>query len=498
MMGARWYFSLIFVGFALLAHAAECGSCHPREAKAYAQSAMARSWSRPDVPASGTLEHPKSGSKLTIWTDSDGMHHRLDEQGQTANYTIAYQIGANRFGSSFLIRIQDFLFQSPASWYSSRQAWDLTPGYETEHGLDFDHPITSGCLFCHTGSLRLLGSSDDRFADPPFTAISCERCHGDGESHREHPSRQNIVNPKRLEPRARDSVCEQCHLEGEARILNPSRDWWDFNPGMRWEEVAATYVDHAAPGLKAVSHSEQLAASRCSVGSQRQLWCGTCHNPHGEISQTDVCRSCHGTLPTAHVQNPPQCVSCHMPKREATNVAHTAVTDHTIPRLPRRLVDAAPSRSPELVAWREPDTELLRKRDLGLAKLASGDPKEIEQGYRILGGVSRDGDAAVLTGLGSVLLQQRHAKLAVQFFEQAAALHPRIGSYALYLGVALREAGQIGRAVNELQRAIELNPSLARAYRELADTYRLLGQEQQAHQTMERFRRFMPQTLSDR
>ncbi len=50
----------------------------------------------------------------------------------------------------------------------------------------------------------------------------------------------------------------------------------------------------------------------------------------------------------------PDCTQCHMPSTASSDIAHTAVTDHSIPRRPNsgpRLENAAPASLPQLVTF---------------------------------------------------------------------------------------------------------------------------------------------------
>ena len=217
-----------------------CARCHPSEAAAFERSPMGRSVGPPSVFAEGRVTHKLSGSTIAIHRDGSLLEHRLERSGAVAEYPVAYSVGAGIVGYSYMVRLGQYLFQSPVSYYTQTQSWDLTPGYEAERHLDFTHQISSGCLFCHTGSVNLIGRTASQFGDPPFTPISCQRCHGSPAAHLQNPIAGSIVNPAKLAPSRRDSVCEQCHLEGEVRILNPGRDWWDFQAGQAAESVFVT------------------------------------------------------------------------------------------------------------------------------------------------------------------------------------------------------------------------------------------------------------------
>ena len=192
-----------------------------------------------------------------------------------------------RLDSVTLLRFLQFLFQSPASYYSQAGAWDVTPGYEPERVLDFTHPITEGLRVLPFRIVLIwLPAPTTNSVQPALSPISCERCHGPAQAHLQKPVPGSIVNPAKLLSAARDSVCEQCHLEGEVRVLNPGKHWQDFQPGNTLETVFSTYLVRAAPGLgdKAVSQAEQLSLSRCARESAGRLWCGTCHDPHSSAT----------------------------------------------------------------------------------------------------------------------------------------------------------------------------------------------------------------------
>lgn len=508
--------ALLFACLAMGGAEQPCVRCHPSETAAFERSPMGRSVGAPSVFAEGRIVHKLSGSTITIEQRGPVLEHRLEERGVAAKYPVAYSVGAGIVGYSYMVRLGRYLFQSPASYYTQTKSWDLTPGYETEAHLDFTHEISSGCLFCHTGSVNLIGGTANQFGDPPFTPISCERCHGSSAAHLKNPVPGSIVNPARLAPASRDSVCEQCHLEGEVRVLNPGRDWWDFQAGQAAESVFVTYLRTGPSGtLRAVSQSELLARSQCARQSGGRFWCGTCHSPHGNQSHANqphanqqnraqalrqVCLSCHSDL-FAHHQAAAECVSCHMPRLRPTNVAHSAITDHSIPRIARAPQPEVRSADSEPKAWREPDPALVR-RDLGLAyfDLASSThaAPDLRQAYQILSQLpphARQDDPAVEADLGSLLLAQGEAQLAIRMFARASAQDPSNARYIYCLGTALERAGKMEEAVQELKRSIEIDPSQPDAYLELAQLYKKSGRETESRNALREYLRFMPQNI---
>jgi hypothetical protein len=464
---------------------------------------MGRSVSAPTVLSGGRVVHKLSGSTIEIEARGPVLEHRLYEHGASAKYPVAYSVGAGMVGYSYMVRVRDYLFQSPVSYYTQTKSWDLTPGYETESHLDFTHQITSGCLFCHTGTVNWKQGSRNEFADPAFTPITCERCHGPSAAHSRNPVEGSIVNPAKLLGARRDSVCEQCHLEGEDRVLNPGRDWWDFRAGMATESVFVTYVGGSQRDLKAVSQSELLARSRCARESGGKLWCGTCHSPHGAAKNLkQACLGCHADLFAAGRHAAADgCESCHMPRLRPTNVAHSAVTDHSIPRRPVQSVSAGKQLPPR--AWREPEPSL-RERDLGIAYFdlaaSSHTEPDLREAYRILAHLpprERE-DPVVEADLGSILLASGQTPFAIRMFESAAALDRSNARYVYCLGAALERADKNEEAIRELQRSIALDPSQPDAYLELSRVYKKIGRGEESKKILRDYLRLMPQNITIR
>lgn len=50
--------------------------------------------------------------------------------------------------------------------------------------------------------------------------VGCERCHGPGSEHVQHPTRGNIVNPDQMDSVAANDTCIQCHSQGRP-LTNP-------------------------------------------------------------------------------------------------------------------------------------------------------------------------------------------------------------------------------------------------------------------------------------
>ena len=438
------------------------------------------------------------------------MRQKLERGGFTANYDIGYFVGSGSEGRSYLIEIAGRLFQSPASYYTDRKAWDVSPGFQNERDLDFDRPITAECLYCHADRPRPLPFALNSYETPPLAggAITCSRCHGSPERHLASPGKDSIVNPAKLKPALRDAVCEQCHLAGEARIVNPGRQLSDYRPGEALEDTLSVYVFDAASSrtpFKVISHSEQLAASECARASGGRMWCGTCHDPHNDPAQPaayyrERCEQCHSPASLSqHAKPAIDCVGCHMPRRQAYDGGHTAFTDHRIQRIPG--TETASAAVPDkLWPWRAPKATLAA-RNLGLAHISAGERHQSEthlnEGFRLLATLEPEllDDPAVLTSVGAVLQRKGVPREAARRFARAAELEPRDARHHLNLAVALTDAGDTERAIRSLETAIALDASLWDAYVLLSEIHEKAGHPEKRRQVLEQYLRFMPQSI---
>jgi predicted CXXCH cytochrome family protein len=432
------------------------------------------------------------------------MFQSLSEDGLSAEYAIPFRIGAGKVGYSYAAQVGDFLLESPASYFK-KFGWDSSPGFAGTEMLDFNRVLTNRCLFCHSNARGL--SEDRALHGQQPAAIGCERCHGDPAEHLRRPSAGSIVNPAKLPMRARESVCEQCHLEGVARILNPGKTLFDFKPGMDLEATLAIYVaKQTSPDVKAVSQMEQLAASQCARQSGGRLWCGTCHNPHGEAANRNsaikaICTSCHAAISPASHSKVSECTSCHMPQRAPTDVAHAALTDHRILARPDHTTPLPLGPPQEIQVWREPAPNL-QQRDLGLAYFeaaANGKSRQLEDlGRNLLSGLSdsqRNEDGAVMAALGDMNLSSGHAVEAAAFFRRAYELDTSSGWYAMLWGISLKQNEDPTGAERELRRAIKLDPSLERAYLELSALYTKKGKFGEAKEVLGQYLKWNPQSI---
>ena len=293
---------------------------------------------------------------------------------------LDYRIGGPLTGYTYVIRLGNWMFEAPLSYYLKNNQWELSPGYrEAAMDFAFSRPIFSGCLACHNGQPEGVPNRDGMYRDPPFRfmdyAVGCECCHGPGQLHVEemtrHPNLRrrkvddSIVNPTDLPPRLADDICMNCHQGGNTRVLQPGKNYLDFRPGTPLYETTAILKLPVTKAQRAeLDRSEMLPPergslamplwwknsnmeiSRCFHDSNGQLRCITCHVVHQRPADENKvafyrerCFTCHTdkscVLPLEERmrQDPPNdCVGCHMPRKATAGIPHSNDTNHRIVR----------------------------------------------------------------------------------------------------------------------------------------------------------------------
>jgi predicted CXXCH cytochrome family protein len=487
---------------------AACAECHAAIAQTYHTHPMARSVV--PIAAVAAAQHygreyhnPLNALHSRFFIDRQGerVFHRqvrLGPAGQVLyEHTVEahYAIGSGARGHSYLTFRDGSLFQTPISWFSQKQIWDLSPAFEALKLTS--RPVDGQCLFCHANQARFRETSVNRFDASVLSGIGCERCHGPGELHvkeggrRDRQSRADytIVNPRRLEPALREAVCQQCHLEGAARVLRRGRHLYDFRPGLPLAAFWSVFVpaDELSEGHKSVSHVEQMYQSACFRGSSgaAKLGCVSCHDPHAPLAAErrlahyrERCLKCHGdhgcSAPAAVRQaKADSCIACHMPPYANADVAHTASTNHRIPRRPPGgepgpagedllLGSQVVSFYPEGAGQRDP--ELARDLGIGLSFLmvmgklspSLDNPRTVALLETALRRDPADVEAWQARARTYTLAKNPRQELAA--YEAALKTSPEQESCLVGAAIAAQEIKEVDRALDYWRRAVALNP----------------------------------------
>ncbi len=189
--------------------------------------------------------------------------------------------------------------------------------------------------------------------------MGCEKCHGPGSEHAAHPTRENIVNPRRLDGVRANDVCLQCHSQGRNVQTPTNGEYVDYPvgylPGQRLADVWR--FEEPRMGTKdfyywqdTTAHKNRMQGNDFvqSVMYHRDVRCFDCHDVHSNKHPSNlvaagnaVCLNCHTwenpaglhtsvSDHTHHPANSPasQCTACHMPKIAQT-LGDNFVSSHT-------------------------------------------------------------------------------------------------------------------------------------------------------------------------
>ena len=343
-----------------------CIACHEQEHESFAHTGMAQSMATVDLsrePADGAFNHSLSKSRYEVRRKDGQMWHREllltggEEEVLLQEYPVKYVTGSGRHSLTYLVEDDGFLMESPITWYTSRKAWGMSPGYDRPTHSGFEREVGETCLVCHAGQIKAEGRSLHRMTITE-AAIGCEQCHGPGELHLHQRKNvtdktaaqsaamdldDTIVNPARLTRELSEAVCQQCHLRGSAAVFAKGKTPFDFRPGLPLGEFVQHYeLETPNIQMSVVGHVEQMHQSKC-YQKTKTFSCLTCHGPHGEPeSETrtkhynQVCVSCHQpdvcrVSPERRQKESPNndCVACHMP-RTSTDIPHLAFTHHRV------------------------------------------------------------------------------------------------------------------------------------------------------------------------
>jgi tetratricopeptide (TPR) repeat protein len=267
-----------------------------------------------------------------------------------------------------------------------------------------------------------------------------------------------------------------------------NRGIFSYIPGQPIEDYALYFDHAPNTGyddkFQFVSVAYRLRKSRCFLESKGALTCLSCHDPHRKLPAGEEatsyysgqCRHCHepgisdlvaqGKHPHAD-----DCVSCHMPKRRTEDVVHAVITDHFIQRkVPMRDLQAelqerhstdAEEYHGEVVPYYPSPLPKTNENSLYVALAQVARQNNLKKGVADLAQeVNRHPprEEEFYIALGDAWKNTGDSKAAVGTFEQAVRTNPKSVTALRALAASLKTSGDVTRSEQILKRAIDLAP----------------------------------------
>jgi len=261
----------------------------------------------------------------------------------------------------YFTKIGDDYFPEPAQWDINKKVW--LPYFVPNTGDwwaplyppdNMKRPTGPTCDGCHSVDYNI------RTKQVAEWNVGCERCHGPGSAHVANATRDNILNPSRMNYVQASDTCIQCHSQGRP-LTNPIegkyydwpvgysvglnlRDFWQLEEHTLGQLSFTHFPDGTA-------HKNRMQGNDFvqSVMYRRGVTCFDCHDVHGTDNYdqlrkpaNQICLDCHspggrngprGSTLAAHTHHKngsagSECVSCHMPKIEA-EIPKVFISAHT-------------------------------------------------------------------------------------------------------------------------------------------------------------------------
>jgi predicted CXXCH cytochrome family protein len=492
---------------------AACGKCHQQIFQSYLATPMANA---SGLAIAGTIPggftDKVSEVEYRVFTRDGGAWLAYERPGTDLHgeQTLEYFLGSGAHARTYLYSRNRYWFESPAVYYAERAGYSMRPSFHHDQEMPFNLPINEGCIRCHTsGAVEQDPGTLNHYAGLPFLhgGIMCESCHGDAAKHVGSGGKVPLVNLAKLDPERRDSVCLNCHLEGDSNIDHRGVSVANFKPGDKITDFVSYYVRAGAGATnRGVSQVEALNLSMCKRMNGNQMTCMTCHDPHYTPPPNQraayfraKCLGCH-TEPkyaTAHYSQTPDCTSCHMPRKEAPDLAHSEWTDHRILRQPEKTAPAAESNAEPTLVPVPGVPQKPNARDLALAyynMVENGHQEFAARAWTLLqDAVKTDpNDSEVLVALGFLAEANGNRDRASNYFQLTLKQDPGNYTAAMDLAVLVAREGSLNRAADLWQKTFAHNEDITGLGMNLAAARCMLGDKTAAEQTLERVLFYSP------
>ena len=184
---------------------AACQQCHAEVFARWSKTRMANVVRDPKVHPDAIIPDFSKADPLLTFTKDD----------------IAFVYGSG-WKQRYFKKVGNDYFPLPAQWDITHKIWrpyhvadnaDWWAPLYPDPGDNSKRPTGPLCDGCHSVGFDIGNNSVAEWN------VGCERCHGAGSTHAEHPTRDNIINPGRMDYVRANDTCIQCHSQGDRKSV---------------------------------------------------------------------------------------------------------------------------------------------------------------------------------------------------------------------------------------------------------------------------------------
>lgn len=241
---------------------------------------------------------------------------------------LDWAFGSGVQAVTFVSKIsKDWYLENYFSYYAATNSLGPTPGQGALQPKELREAVgllyetadpragILGCFECHSTGPVSFGAEGE--IAPTEAGVHCEVCHGPGSNHVQSPTKESIVNPRRMSAAQMNEFCGRCHRTPGSDGSTPD---WNYAWNVRHQPI-------------------YLGQSSCFTKSEGALSCLTCHQPHEALRRNDAayygerCATCHNSEtnappPVCATDSGSSCIDCHMPR--VSPQAYLQFTNHWI------------------------------------------------------------------------------------------------------------------------------------------------------------------------
>lgn len=483
-----------------------CATCHAERLAEFSQTRHFLAMCVPEpgrmppgfIAGRGTYQVPDLPVQFEMTETSAGYSQQTRQPSEaastrTTSSAIAFVYGA-RGGNDevYFTWHGDRLYELPMVWLAPLQTWGTSP-FDRHGQGDFSRDMTIRCVECHNTWVEHVPGSRNQYGhDHIIQGVTCEVCHGPGKDHvtfhQQNPQAkdpQAVVRPATLPRERLMDLCAQCH----SNALKHRGPAFRYRPGEPLDDHYFTITTKHPEDDHVANQTTYLRESRCFQQSET-LTCVSCHNPHQPRLSTNAgsvsCRQCHQPddctdrvrLPVG-VQD--DCVGCHMPERRKIQVSFRTANDKYIAPVPRsehRIAVYPEARAKILLEWHRTQPESGSQQEADrlskwLGDYYRGESEKRRTEFRFLAAI--DACRNAITFDADIATQEKLA----QFIGIQSDIDTNLQD-----GLWHAEQGRHERAVECLQRVLELKPGHSIALGKIGTAYAVLGKRELADKSL--------------